>query len=206
MGFADWDYSSVDQVAKLLEGANSWIAFNVSRGDIVPLCEKAVAAGVKRVVLTTELLPANINDTSLPEFQAAVKLFEESGGSFTGIRHGSVVPGTEDNPYEIVNATIPVLKPTVERGVLARVAAELLLLNKAANQECGLGSSSSFAAAYLDVLRSTGLTRAQEVEKIISGGIQRVARLTADSYEREKTRAEDEKEKKRKLMVSCLYI
>lgn len=202
LGFADWDYTSIDQVSKLLDGANSWLAFNVSRSDIVPFCEKAVSAGVKRVVLTTELSPASINDTSLPEFQAAIKLFEQSGGSFTGIRHGSVVPGTEDNPYEIVNSTIPVLQPTVERGVLARVVAELLLLSKSTNQECGIGSSGSFAAAYLDVLRSTGLTRSQEIEKIFSGGIQRVARLTADSYEREKNWAQEEKEKKEKLRVS----
>lgn len=48
-----------------------------------------------------------------------------------------------------MNATVPCLEDTVERGVLARVVAELLLIDKSANQQCGVCSSSQFAAAYL---------------------------------------------------------
>jgi hypothetical protein len=44
---------------------------------------------------------------------------------------------------------VPCLEDTVERGVLARVVAELLLIDKSANQQCGVCSSSQFAAAYL---------------------------------------------------------
>ena len=57
----------------------------------------------------------------------------------------------QDNAYEIVNATVPCLEDTVERGVLARVVAELLLIDKSANQQCGVCSSSQFAAAYLGI-------------------------------------------------------
>jgi hypothetical protein len=48
-----------------------------------------------------------------------------------------------------VNGTVPCLEDTVERGVLARVVAELLLIDKSVNQQCGVCSSSQFAAAYL---------------------------------------------------------
>ena len=84
-----------------------------------------------------------------------------------------------------MNATIPCLEETVERGVLSRVAAELLRLNVAANKECGVCSSGPFSAAYLNILRSSGLTRQEEVMKVFSGGIQRVAKLTVDKYEAE---------------------
>lgn len=48
-----------------------------------------------------------------------------------------------------MNGTVPCLEDTVERGVLARVVAELLLIDKSVNQQCGVCSSSQFAAAYL---------------------------------------------------------
>merc|ERR1711998_165738 len=121
---------------------------------------------------------------------------ESAGAAFTGIRHGNIVDGNEDNAYEIVNSTIPCLDTYVERGVLARVAAELLRVDIAANTQCGVSSSGSFAAAYLNVLRSSGLTRNQEVAKMFSGGLQRVARMTVDEYEAKKKR-EEEKEAER---------
>jgi len=159
------------------------------------LSESALAAGVKRVVFTTELPSSKINETTIPEFQNAINLFAKasSTAAFTGIRHGQVIPGDENFPYEIYNSSIPLLESTVERGVLARVAAELLCIDKAANSECGLSSSGDFAAGYLNVLRSSGLTRRQEVTKMFSGGLQRVARLTVDEYEAERKRAEDRK-------------
>ena len=43
-----------------------------------------------------------------------------------GIRHGQVIVGNEDNPYEIVNNSIPLLETYIERGVLSRVVAEIL--------------------------------------------------------------------------------
>jgi hypothetical protein len=82
------------------------------------------------------------------------------------------------------------MEDTVERGVLARVVAELLLIDKSVNKECGVSSSSQFAAAYLDVLRSSGLTRQQEVGKMFAGGLQRVARLTVDDYELQRQKNE----------------
>lgn len=43
----------------------------------------------------------------------------------------------------------------------------------------------------LDVLRSSGLTRQQEVTKMFTGGLQRVARLTVDEYENQKKKNEE---------------
>jgi hypothetical protein len=96
------------------------------------------------------------------------------------------------------------MEDTVERGVLARVVAELLLIDKSVNKECGVSSSSQFAAAYLDVLRSSGLTRQQEVSKMFAGGLQRVARLTVDELQRQKNErilAEREQKKIDDLMA-----
>jgi hypothetical protein len=73
---------------------------------------------------------------------------------------------------------------------LARVAAELLLIPEATNAQCGVSSSSAFAAAYLNILRSSGLTRRQEVTKLLQGGLQRVAQLTVAEYEAETQRKE----------------
>ena len=43
----------------------------------------------------------------------------------------------------------------------------------------------------LDVLRSSGLTRQQEVTKMFTGGLQRVARLTVDEYENQRKKNEE---------------
>ena len=43
----------------------------------------------------------------------------------------------------------------------------------------------------LDVLRSSGLTRQQEVTKMFTGGLQRVARLTVDEYESQRKKNEE---------------
>jgi hypothetical protein len=48
-------------------------------------------------------------------------------------------------------------------GVLARVVAEILQIDTSANSVCGVSSAGAFAAAYLNILRSSGLTRRQEV-------------------------------------------
>jgi len=85
----------------------------------------------------------------------------------------------------------------VHKGVLGRVVSELLFMNNSRNIICGVASaaSDSFAAAYLNILRSTGLTRSQEVQKMLSGGLQRVAARTAAGIdEREARTREKEKE------------
>jgi len=179
-----------EELTSTLVDANSWIAFNVSQQAIPALSQAALTAGIKRVIFTTELPAHRINETTIPEFTAATVAFEAVGAAFTGIRHAPVIEGNEDHAYEIVNATVPCMEDTVERGVLARVVAELLLIDKSVNKECGVSSSSQFAAAYLDVLRSSGLTRQQEVSKMFTGGLQRVARLTVDEYELQRQKNE----------------
>lgn len=201
LDFADVDMSVKDQLSTLLAGANSWIAFNVSQSAVPMLTDVALGAGIKRAVFTVELPPARINETVIAEFDSAIEAFSAAGASVTCIRHGTLVEGDEDNPYEIVNATVPCLENTVERGVLARVATELILIDKSVNAQCGLSTSSQFAAAYLDVLRSSGLNRQQEVTKMYSGGLQRVARLTVAEYEARQIRADEKKEKLEKFKV-----
>ena len=180
LDFAVADIDTESQLTALLAGAGAWLAFNVTQQSIPAYAKSAIDAGVKRAIFTLELPVDRINETAIPEFDAAIHTFEQAGGAFTGIRHGVVVPGDEDNPYEIVNATANCLdgKSTVERGVLGRVVAELLRIDASSNKACGLFSSGAFAGAYLSVLRSAGLTRQQEVEKIFSGGIQKMAQLT----------------------------
>ena len=195
------DILNKEQLTPLLDGAKAWIAFKVPQEDVVSLSKTAIEANVKRVLFTVELPSHRINDTSLSEFTEAVSLFKASGGHFTGIRHGEVIPGDEDNVYEIMNATLPVLEPYVEKGVLGRVIAELLQIESAGNIECGLSSSSAFAGAYLNVLRSSGLTRREEVERVLLGGVQRVARLQINQYEEKKKRMEDAKAKEEQNKV-----
>jgi len=90
------------------------------------------------------------------------------------------------------------MEPTVQRGVLARIVAEALSIEKSSNKEFGVSSSGSFSEAYLNILRSSGLTRSQEVEKMFGGGLQRVARLTVNEYEARAVKEEETKARKLK--------
>lgn len=191
---------------QLLSEADAWMAFNVSRAAIPSLAEAALAAKVNRVIFTTELDPSTLSETNnvqIAEFEAVIPKFQEANASFTGIRHPPVVEGDEDCPYEIVNASIPCLEEKVERGVLARVVAELLRIDSSANKYCGLSSSGAFAAGYLNILRSSGLTRTQEVERVFAGGVQKVAELTVDTWEREREVKEQAKANEEKERVRC---
>lgn len=202
------DTSNVGELTTVLENANAWIAVGVPQSSIPEWSQIALKNNLKRVIFSTELEPHRINETVIPEFDVAIEAFEAAGSSFTGIRHGQIIDGDENFPYEIVNATIPCLEPTVERGVLGRVLAELLRIESASNIKCGVSSSSTFAGAYLNILRSSGLTRQQEVEKVLQGGIQRVARLTVASYEKRKA-LEDEarvKAEQRKVLLIILIF
>ena len=163
LNFATADVTSDKEVKTLLDGASTWLAFNVSRDSIGKMADAALAAGVQKALFTLEMQPSQVNDTVIPEFEAALASFEKAGASFTGIRHGVIIEGDENNAYEMFNSSIPLLESTVERGVLARVAAELLSIDGAANQVTGLSSASAFAGAYLNILRQSGLTRNQEV-------------------------------------------
>jgi hypothetical protein len=129
--------------------------------------------------------------TELPEFKSAAAAFKAAGGAFTGLRHGEIVAGDEYNAYEISNSSTPCADSIVERGVLARLVAELLSLEESANEQCGVSTGGAFAAAYLNILRSSGLTRNQEVMKMYKGGLQRVAQLTAAEQEAQ-AKAEEE--------------
>jgi hypothetical protein len=172
------DKKQEDVIRDTLKTSNAWIAFNLTQTDIPRMTSIALESDISRVIFTMHLPSIDINNTAIPELDQAVTEFEKAGKVFTGIRHGDIIKGDEDNAYEIVNATIPCMEPIVERGVLARVTAELLLTPESGNEVCGISSSSSFAAAYLNVLRSSGLTRRQEIKKMFSGGLQRVARMT----------------------------
>ena len=181
--FSDIKFNDPLQRKQLLVDSFAWIAFNVSEQDIVTFAAAGIAAGVKRAVFTLELPPTRVNDTSIPAFEAAAVAFHEAGGAFTGIRHGTVVAGTEDSAYEIVNATQACVESSVPRGVLARVVSEALRIEATHHSVFGVSSSGPFAGAYLNILRASGLSRQQEVEKIFKGGIQRVAQLVQNGKE-----------------------
>lgn len=197
-----------EQLPALLDGANAWVAFNVPESELAVLTATAINAKLKRVIYTVQLPEHRINDTQVPDLDASAQAFAESGIYFTGIRHGTIVPGNEDNAYEIVNATLPLIDSKVERGVLGRVVTELLRTDSAYGKICGVSSSNAFAGAYLNILRSSGLTRHQEVEKIFSGGIQRVAQLTAREREAETKRQEElvAAEEKRKVLRKKNFV
>lgn len=192
------DIDNKDSLNTLLDGANTWLAFNVTTSSFKDFADIATKSKLKRAVFTTVLPNTRVNDTEIPEIQDAIKSMETAGISFTGIRHGNIVNGNEDNSYEIVNATSPVAYPEVERGVLARIVAELLVNEKSYSTECGVSSSGEFAAAYLNVLRSSGLDRNEEVSKMFSGGLGRVSQSVEAEYERQKLKAEEKKERQEK--------
>lgn len=188
--FSDVQFADPIRRKELLADSYAWLAFNVSEQEIVGLAAAGIAAGVKRAIFTTELPPERVNETSIPAFEAAVIAFHEVGGAFTGIRHGTVIAGSEDSAYEIVNATTPCVESTVPRGVLARVVTEALRTDSTHHAVYGVSSSGAFAGAYLNILRASGLSRQQEVEKIFKGGIQRVAQLVQKGKEREQDASE----------------
>lgn len=95
LDFATVDLEDGVNLSEVLTDANSWIAFNVTQSAIPVLSKAALSAGIKRVIFTTELPPSRINETVIPEFDAAVLAFEAAGAAFTGIRHGTVIDGKE---------------------------------------------------------------------------------------------------------------
>jgi len=198
LNFNNIDINNKDTLSNLLDGANTWLAFNVTSSSFKDYADIASKSKLKRAVFTTTLPSNRINDTEIPEIQDAIKTMENAGISFTGIRHGSIVDGTEDNSYEIVNATLPLAYPEVERGVLARIVAELLVNEKSYSAECGVSSSGEFASAYLNVLRSSGLDRNEEVNKMFTGGLARVSQSVEAEYERQKIKAEEKKTRQEK--------
>jgi hypothetical protein len=100
LDFATLDLEDGENLSEVLTDANSWIAFNVTQSAIPFLSKAALSAGIKRVIFTTELPPSRINETVIPEFDAAVLAFEAAGAAFTGIRHGTVIDGKEVRKYE----------------------------------------------------------------------------------------------------------
>lgn len=205
------EFQSADLLSESLMGANAWIAFDVARDKIIPFSESAITAGIKRILFTTKLSSDELDATVVPEFDEAVAKFEAAGASFTGIRHGDIVEGTEDNPYNIVNSSFPLESSIVERGVLSRVVSELMLIPAAANVVCGVSSANTFAAAYLNILRSTGLSRTQEVERLFAGGVQKIGQRVRDGHEEKKKEQVKAKEleEKRKVTtpsVCCVFI
>lgn len=195
MEFSDTDTSnSSADLKKLLQNSNTWLAFNVSEDNISSFAALGIGAGVQRAIFNLELPPQRVYDTSFPDLKAAADAFRVAGRSFTGIRHGRVVPGSEDCDYEIVNATTPCAQDTIPRGVLFRVVSEMLRINSTHHKVCGVSASGGYSGAYLSVLRSKGLSRQAEVEKVFGGGIQRVTDL-ANEEERqalEKNQIEEE--------------
>eukprot|EP01036_Dinobryon_divergens_P027893 gene27893-36747_t len=194
LDFKKSDLTNDSSVDLLLANANAWIAFNVPQSSVPRLVDRALANQIKRAIFTVELPPSSVKETVIPEFAYAIDAFNKSGASFTGVRHGAVVAGDEDNAYDIVNGSVPLITDQVEAGVLGRVVAELLSIDVASNKDCGVSSSNAFAAAYLNILRQSGLTRKQEVAKLFTGGVQRVAQLTARSYQAKAQQAEEAKQ------------
>ena len=170
----------------------------MSRDSIGRLAHVALDSGVKKALFTLELSPSQVNETSIPEFDEAVDLFKAAGLSFTGIRHGVIIEGDENNAYEMYNSSMPLLESTVERGVLALVAAELLQIDSSDNTVTGLSSAGEFAGAYLNILRQSGHfdSHSWQVMKVFQGGVQRVAQLTVKEYEAEQQRIKDKAEAK----------
>lgn len=104
LDFATLDLEDGAKLAEVLVDANSWIAFNVTQSTIPFLAKAALDAGLKRVIFTTELPPSRINETVIPEFDAAVLAFEAAGSAFTGIRHGTVIDGKEVRKYSTMES------------------------------------------------------------------------------------------------------
>lgn len=169
------------QLKGLLKDCNTWLAFNVTEGSLAHYTSAAIEAGVKRAIFTLELPPERFDETDIPSFDAAADAFRAAGGAFTGIRHGTVVPGSEDFAYQIVNATEPCVADSVRRGVLARVVAEMLRGNATHHAVCGLSSSGRLADAYLNVIRGRGHSRQEEVEKMFNGGVQKTMQILENS-------------------------
>ena len=194
LNFQTTNMVNTEEVKMLLTNVDAWIAYNVTLNDVPHYTKAAIEAKVKRVIFTTSM-PNNIVTSSfhIEEFDNALKSFIDAGVTFTGIRHGTIIEGDEDNSYEIVNATTPCTQNTVEYGILSRVTAELLQIDDSSNKICGVSSSGEFALAYLNVLRSSGLDRSQEVKKMFTGGLQRISQLTVQSYEEDKKKSDEKK-------------
>lgn len=191
--FAQTDAGNSSQLITALEGANAWLAFNVEKEQFVELANTAIEANIPRIIFTTTVTEEEEQQQFVQTtYGPLLALSKEKGLAMTIIRHGEVVDGDEDYPYQIVNASTPLVEMSVPRGVLGRIATELIRLKDSLNQQCGLSSSGEFAEAYLELLRSSGLTRRQEVFKVYTGGMDVVYQKTEASRRK---REQEEKER-----------
>lgn len=96
----------------------------------------------------------------------------------------------------------------IQHGVLARISTELLRSSETYHQLCAVSTGDAYDNAYLNILRSAGLTRQQEIIKIFQGGIYKVKELTNKAYEIKKTLKEERilHEKIRKQKVFSMNI
>lgn len=178
------------RLSSVLQEVGTWIALDVPRHSIRQLAHLAIECGVRRVVFSTNVRTEGENAEVSSDFEDILDRFNASGYHFTGIRHGDCAPGDENVPYEIVEGNTSFSQPIISRGVLGRVAAELLRLPASFNKECGVSNADALAASYLTVLRSSGLTKNEEVYKMFTGGLQRITKLRKerlDAASRENT-------------------
>lgn len=181
---------SRSNLTSLVTDSSAWIAFNITPANFKQYLDVGIASKVQRIIFAS-------SSSSIDDMNNAIDVCNSAGVAFTGIRHGSIVAGDEDHPYEIVNATTSIAdSDVIEKGVLSRVIAELLQINDAKGKHCGVKAGTDFAAAYLNILRSSGLTRTEEVTKMLSGGLQRVEVLTSTAAETEAKKAEEVKKEK----------
>lgn len=193
------DINISEELDSILREHSAWLALGVPRQNISTFADIALANNIKRVIFTVVVEPDEVSKvTHVDEFSNVIKKFRQKGAeySFTGIRHGQVIPGDENKPYEIVNSSSPLRFPTVEKGILARVVTEVLHLNTSFNNQFGVSTSGAFADAYLQTLRSIGFTRRDEVNKLLTGGMQQMEELTKLSRE-ERERMKKERENKK---------
>ena len=96
----------------------------------------------------------------------------------------------------------------IQHGVLARISTELLRSIESSHQLCAVSAGDAYDNAYLNILRSAGLTRQQEIIKIFQGGIYKVKELTNKAYETKKKLKEERilHEKIRKEKVFSMNI
>lgn len=207
----------------LYDDFDCWLGHNLSCEDLIAFNKSSPQLqGPSK--LKSALLSVSTTNATLAEMETLNNILQEKRNIFLKLLlHGAVVAGDENQPYDITPVVTNVShycknkdSSVVYRGVLDMILAELTQMDNVTaltgggiNQPCNQTSNSSsfglfvesggvLAAAYLQTLRSVGLTRRQELEKLISGGLQRVISMETEAKKADKN-AMDKSQNKVKL-------
>uniref|UniRef100_A0A7S1UKI3 Uncharacterized protein n=1 Tax=Phaeomonas parva TaxID=124430 RepID=A0A7S1UKI3_9STRA len=174
LNFIEGDASDAAAMKGHLDGVDAWINFNADAAGLAAQADVAIASGVKYLV-SSVVVPEG---SSVPDMTAVAAKLDAAGVAYAFVASGPVDDAAEETGLvRVQNATAGASLPeggNIGRADLVRVVGELAgepALSGAVVGAFAPVKADNNTQAYLRSLRSKGVTRAEELAAMISGGL-----------------------------------